>query len=153
MDSKNRTIISRGEQTEGGEIMFYGNRKTRIVHFQQCHYTDKIDDSRIEFFYSLEEAKAHGYRLCKCCNPIGSVALRSKELKTFCAEKDIRCYPEKGQLLIMTQLSEWKINVGTGRALQLFHKNSIGDRNGYHKQALHTNDLSISLQIVLKDDR
>lgn len=94
--------------------MFYGNRKTKIVHYQQCHYTKQIDAGRVEQFHSLEEAKAHGYRLCKSCSPIGPVKVRSKELKSFCEEENIRCYPQRGELLIMTQASEWKVTVGSG---------------------------------------
>ena len=86
-------------------------------------------------------------------NPIGPEVLHGKELKSFCTENDIRCYPEKGHLLIFTPESEWKVCVGIGQALKLFHKNTVGDRNGYHEQALKTNDLMTVIRYIADHDQ
>ena len=86
-------------------------------------------------------------------NPIGQEVLHGEELKSFCAENDIRCYPEKEHLLIFTSESEWIVNVGRGQSLELLHRNTVGDRNGYHKQALKTNDLMTVLRYIANHDQ
>ena len=119
--------------------MYYGNAKTRIVHYQQCTYGQRMkkDGSlRLREFSTFEEAKDNNYRRCKCCDPMLNPVRRiDSYAKQFCKENSI-CYKHvKGELIITTPYSEWIVHVDYNRKYNLFHRNTMGNTNHYHVHA------------------
>ena len=45
----------------------YGNEK--IVHVGWCTHVRRMARGTVGKFRSVEEAEAHGYRVCQCCAP------------------------------------------------------------------------------------
>lgn len=116
--------------------MFYGNEKTRIVHYQQCRYGQRMKrdvSSRLREFRTFEEAKEQHYRRCKCCDPMLKPVRRiDSSAKRFCMDNSISYRQVKDELLITTPYSEWIVHVDVDRRFNLFHKNTLGNTKQYH---------------------
>ena len=116
--------------------MYYGNAKTKIAHYDKCHYAQQMRKSKsktLRTFHTLEEARTQNYIICKCCDPvINPVRRMDKKAKKFCLEKSIKYEKVKDELLITTPYSEWIVHVDSDRQYNLFHRNTLGNTKKYH---------------------
>lgn len=48
--------------------IFFGNKNTKKYHKETCRYAKSMDESKMVFFDSSNEAKLMGYSPCSVCN-------------------------------------------------------------------------------------
>jgi len=51
---------------------YVGSINSDVYHYPDCRYAQRIKPENEIWFTSVADAKAHGYRACKVCNPPGS---------------------------------------------------------------------------------
>ena len=56
-----------GSQNSSGE--FVGSKNSDVYHYPSCSYAQRIKASNLIHFSSSQDARNHGYRPCKVCNP------------------------------------------------------------------------------------
>lgn len=139
--------------------MFYGSPRSRIVHYQQCGYVRRsraCSCSNMRQFYTLDEAKQSGYRICKCCDPVVKrFRPEQREITRFCNDNNIFCRLSNGEMEIITRESHWKVQPGRGGKLQLYHQNRRGDkyeRMRYHAQNYQVTTAINLLRYIVKHD-
>lgn len=140
--------------------MFYGNSRSKIVHYQQCGYASRskaCESTRLRQFYTLDEARTAGYRMCKCCDP---VAKRFKpeldEISRFCGKNNIFYRISNGEMEIITLESHWKVCMGARGKMVLYHQNRFGDkydRRNYHIQQYQVTGAMPMLRYIITHDK
>lgn len=144
--------------------MLIYNKKSgsKVVHYSHCHHLKGLKHDERGIFNTPEEARAAGYRLCKCCAPMTKFYLKeAKALEQFAAENGLTYFYEDGMLDIKSPYSQWKVvAVGKGaKILVIYHKNVQYRSNqkpsivpGYHSQAYRTDTLLGYMKFVLSHD-
>ena len=139
--------------------MFYGNSRSRIVHYQQCGYARRSKNcgsARLREFYTIDEAKTQGYRMCKCCDPVKKrFKAEEEEIRRFCNENNMFYRLSNGEMEIITPESHWKAAVGNGSKIQLYHQNRAGnkyERRLYHVQKYNVTTAMPMLRYIVKHD-
>lgn len=139
--------------------MFYGSPRSRIVHYQQCGYVRRsraCSCSNMRQFYTLDEAKQNGYRMCKCCDPVmNRFKPEQREITRFCNDNNIFCRLSNGEMEIITRESHWKAQVGNGSKIQLYHQNRRGskhERRHYHVQKYDVTTAMNMLDYIVRHD-
>ena len=54
---------------EEKEIIYYGNKKSKIFHYSDCKYAMKISETSIIFDRNRDSFINNGYAPCGYCNP------------------------------------------------------------------------------------
>jgi micrococcal nuclease len=57
------------EEEDAGDGQFVGSVNSDVYHYPTCSSAKQISPGNKIWFDSVEDAKAHGYRACKKCNP------------------------------------------------------------------------------------
>ena len=131
----------------------------KVVHKNDCYHLRRTPKEKKGWFYTLEEAQAAGYRLCRNCSRAAEKYQSEKEeIERFCSQNEIACHTQDETIVIVTPYSKWKIIFAGGRMF-LYHKNSqkrVSDREspvpGYHSQAVHEDTIIAYLRYVIKHD-
>ena len=66
LQSQNQS--SSGNQNQSSQ-KFVGSINSNVYHYPGCHYVDRIKAGNRIWFSGSADARAHGYRPCKVCNP------------------------------------------------------------------------------------
>jgi len=59
-------LVGCGDSQPG---QFVGSVNSDVYHYPYCKYVDQIHESNKIWFTSSQDARNHGYRPCKVCNP------------------------------------------------------------------------------------
>lgn len=144
--------------------MLIYNKKSgsKVVHYSHCrHIKGRKQDVRVTFD-TPEEARAAGYRLCKCCAPMTKFYRKeAKALEQFASENGLSYFYEDGMLDIKSLYSQWKVVVvgKSVKKLVIYHRNTQTRSNqrpsivpGYHSQAYRSDTLLGYMRFVLSHD-
>lgn len=144
--------------------MLIYNKKSgsNVVHYSHCrHIKGRKQDVRVTFD-TPEEARAAGYRLCKCCAPMTKFYKKeAKALEQFATENGLSYFYGDGMLDIKSPYSQWKVIVAGKdiKRLFIYHKNTQTRAKqkpsivpGYHSQAYRTDTLLGYMQFILSHD-
>ncbi|NQT30861.1 MAG: hypothetical protein HQ588_00870 [Deltaproteobacteria bacterium] len=52
-----------------GSNQFVGSVNSDVYHYPSCRYVDEINEGNKVWFTSSQDARSHGYRPCKVCQP------------------------------------------------------------------------------------
>lgn len=141
--------------------MFYYsiNSKEKIVHYEGCGHLKNIKKENMKSFDSTKQFRNHGYRICSCCSSIpGLLKSEKKEINKYCQENGLAYYMRKGELVIKTHHSNWKVLVsGDKETLELHHKNSFKKEHpnsvpGYHRQNYTSNTIMGFMEYITKHE-
>lgn len=141
-------------------MYYYSKRSSRrIVHIDTCRYYHKFSEKNIGCFYTLEDANAAGYYMCKCCAPIRKF-LRGNEgvLNEFCQKNGIAYYLDNNEIIVEAPYSKWRIRIlPNGTKIVLYHQNTInlfawGEVPGYHKQNVFRHSVIEYLQYIVEHE-
>lgn len=80
-------------ETERRFTMYVGSKShgEKIFHHIQCTYVRRIKDKNKVYFYSEEEARTHGFRICDCCSRIGKYYREEKnEIAEFARKNQMK---------------------------------------------------------------
>lgn len=133
--------------------MFFANKKTKIVHYQQCRYVGKAFPPAWEEFSTLQEAKNAGYRLCSVCTPVRKELQENKDtIEAFCQKNGISLRIKDGNLHITTSREKWLAVPAPKHHYTLWHKNTYRDRNKYHVQKTNPGSVIQILHYVTKHE-
>ncbi len=132
----------------------------KIVHMTNCTVIQRIDKKNRRYFESLDEARAHGYRLCSCCPSIAVKYRRvRKAIRGFCDDQGFSAFLDDGALQIVSALDFWRIiTVGKNKKLLLYHRNTRADSSeetlvpGYHLQNCTRRSILEYLQYIKGHD-
>lgn len=56
---------------DGSDGVYVGSVNSNIYHYPSCEWAKKIYPENEIWFSSVADAKAHGYRACRVCEPPG----------------------------------------------------------------------------------
>ena len=133
--------------------MMQGNSRSKIVHYKSCHYKNRISAYNTVEINDLEQAKAMGYRTCKCCTPIAKAVKKDgKYIREFCDKQGIEYSVEDNKAYIKTHSSEWVYNITCENKVTLYHRNTCGDTNAYHKQNCRVRTFASALEYIVQHD-
>lgn len=143
-------------------LIYNKKSSSKVVHYSHCrHIQGRKKDVR-GTFETPEEARAAGYRLCKCCAPMTKFYRKeAKALEQFAAANGLSYFYEDGMVDIRSPYSQWKVVVvgKSVKKLVIYHKNTQYRSKqkpsivpGYHSQAYRTNTLLGYMEFVLSHD-
>lgn len=114
-------------------LIYSANSHRKIAHLPHCKILNRIPKESRRTFGNLEDAKAHGYRLCNCCPSIaGKYRKERKQVNDFCKDMGFTFRLQNGTIHVISRHDCWRIIVnGNNKSLFLYHKNT-GKR--YHKE-------------------
>lgn len=108
--------------------MFIGTKShgKKIVHYVDCYQAKKIKEENVIWFHTMKEARKAGYKLCKCCCPMGKYYRKEKrKIERFALQNSMEIYLQDGALYVETPVAPWKIVVGgQKKKLFLYHGNT-----------------------------
>ena len=129
--------------------MFCGNKKTKVVHYQQCRFAGNPKNSGWVGFATLEEAYDNGYRLCNCCSPlIRDLRVNSIKYQNICQSKGLIMNIRRGMLFIGAPHSNWYVRPGVNHKYELFHRNTLGRVGHYHLQRTFLHNIQYILNYI-----
>lgn len=140
--------------------MYYYSKKSRrkVVHDGDCFYIQNVDGDSIGIFESLDEAYAHGYRLCRHCSPL-AVQYRKevRQLSEYCRKQAASFFFNDRFIGVYTPNSKWRIVPATTHdGFDLYHKNTIEKNKdndspvpGYHLQRVYRKTLMEYFECVV----
>ncbi len=142
------------------KIMFVcsKNSRRRVVHYPTCRYASGLKPKQKKYFYTLQEARLAGYRLCNCCAPISKYLKGNRrEIQEYCRQHELLCSLHDGGLTIATPYSQWKIITGNRHHIFLYHKSTAqltgeGPVPGYHPQKVHRDNIMDYLRYITAHD-
>ncbi len=140
------------------------NSHRKIVHLSHCKVLRRIPKESRRSFESLEEAKAHGYRLCRCCPSIAQKYRKERnQVKRFCRDHDFTFMLLNDVIHVISRHDCWRIiTCGNNKRLFLYHKNTakcIRDEKmpgiipGYHSQNCRSGTILGYLKYINYHDR
>lgn len=141
--------------------MYYYSKNSggRIVHIGTCRYYHKFSEKNKGCFYTLEEANAAGYYMCKCCSPIRKFLLGNEStLNAFCQKNGIAYYLSNNEIIVEAPYSRWKICMLSNRKkIALYHQNIINpleekEISGYHKQNVFCRSVIEYFQYIVEHE-
>lgn len=125
--------------------MYYYSKNSRrkVIHDGDCFCIQNVDGDSIGIFKTLDEAYAHGYRLCRHCSPI-SIHYRKEiaEITAYCSQHAVSFFFCDKFIRVKAAHSKWKIVPADGKkGFLLYHKNTYKSEHddespipGYHLQ-------------------
>lgn len=148
--------------------MFIGTSShgEKIFHDSQCDYVQRIKEKNQVYFYSAEEAREKGWRMCNCCSYMGKHFHKEQNEIGELQRKhglDVQLYD--GAVYIETSIAPWKIIVtGKNHRMLLYHGNhehynECERRNGkliyhYHFQGdISKNTIIEYMEYLVEHDR
>lgn len=132
--------------------------KDKIFHNQNCYKTKFIKEQNMQYFYTVDEARKKGYRLCSCCSPLSrQLRVEEKILLDFCQKNGVLYFRNDDCVEIYTNYSSWKLVVSEAKNLRLYHKNEHVKRGnapipGYHRQKFKGKTILSYLKYIVKHD-
>ena len=107
------------------------NSHRKIVHLSHCKVLRRIPKESRRSFESLEEAKAHGYRLCRCCPSIAQKYRKERnQVKRFCRDHDFTFMLLNDVIHVISRHDCWRIiTCGNNKRLFLIYSKEP-DRGG-----------------------
>lgn len=135
----------------------------KIVHLGHCRIIHRISRDYRNSFESLEEAHAHGYRLCNCCAPVAQRYRKErKAVDAFCKANGYHFKLLDGVIHIISAHDVWRIAaVGRNNKLILCHKNTserfdkekyTASIPGFHRQKCQSRTILGYLEIIASHD-
>ena len=124
-------------------MYYYIKNGKKIIHEANCFHIQNTDIKNIGWYETLEEATAHGYHLCRHCNPLYSYYKKEYEQITdFSKKNGLRVYLDNACISVITIDSKWKILLNGKDSFILYHKNDFEKAKdqsskikGYHFQS------------------
>ena len=133
--------------------MLYGNSRSKIIHTQSCGFRKIISLDNGKWFYSIDDAKPLGYKQCKCCSAIGKQAhLRSKSMINYCHRNGLSPILKDGSLYIQSSLSCWIITINKSNKIELWHRNTRGNKYQYHIQNCKSKTVMEMMEYIVQHD-
>lgn len=108
------------------QVLYSARSSRKIVHLPHCKIIQRIPKEHRKTFESVEEARAHGYRLCNCCPSIARKYRKERAaLKRYAGETGLHVKLMDDAVHVISTHDCWQI-VAMGRENQLFlyHKNT-----------------------------
>ena len=144
-------------------LYYSANSHRKVVHHCFCSHFRRVPKESRRSFESLEEAQAHGYRLCNCCPPVAQKYRKErKEIQKYSAAHALTCKLQDGVFHVISKHDCWRIIVnGKNNVLFLYHKNSEkrgGKKQqssivpGFHSQAYHAKTILGYLEYIVSHD-
>lgn len=145
------------------QVFYSINSHRKIVHYSNCAILSHIPKENIRSFYSLQEAQAHGYHLCKCCPPIAHKYRKERhKIKDFCHTNGLTVKLQDGAIHIISRHDCWRIITnGHNHNIFLYHKNTgkrcRRDRHpplvpGFHSQKIRASTILEYLEYIVGHD-
>lgn len=143
-------------------LIYSTNSHRKIAHLSHCKILKRIPKTSRRTFTSLEEAQAHGYRLCRCC-PAIAVKYRKerKQVDQYCRDNGFICKLLDNGIHIISKHDCWRLIVnGSNKSLFLYHKNTDKSRGGsrsdlvpgFHSQKFRTDTILGYLRYISSHD-
>ena len=141
--------------------MYYYSKtgKSKIIHSEDCRYSQTIRRNHLGIFQTLAEAHAAGYRLCKICNPLVDFFHSSEDaILEICQEKGISISLRRNFISISTPRSSWRILADDNcNHTKLYHHNDFKSKQsgpvaGYHDQHVNYATLLEYLHYIIDHD-
>lgn len=144
--------------------MYYYSKKSRkkVIHKCNCFHYKCHDPKNFGTFYTIEEARSAGYKICKHCSAIHNAYRNEyKKLEKFAVEQGLSFFLSGEELIIFsTSKSKWKIISSKKKnKLILYHKNTQSRKSdkesaieGYHIQKQKCNTLLEYMKLIIEHD-
>ena len=133
--------------------MLWGNKKTKIVHYQQCRFAESRSESGWVHFTTIEEAYANGYKLCDYCSPlVRDIRCNKNECLDRCQRKGLNLFMRDGVLFIGTLHSNWYLRPCSKHKYELFHRNTLGKTEQYHLQRTFSQNILYVLDYIARHE-
>ena len=141
-------------------LFYSAGSHRKIVHLSHCKVLKRVPKENRRSFESLEEAQAHGYRLCP------SIAQKYRKersrVKKFCKDHDFTFKLQDGVIHVISKHDCWRmITNGNNNSLFLYHKNTAKRTYkekipsiipGYHSQAYRSKTILRYLEYIDSHD-
>ena len=144
-------------------LFYSANSHRKIVHQSHCKILKRVPkDNRLRF-ESLEEAQAHGYRLCNCCPSVAQKYRKERaQIVQFCRKHSFAMKLQDGVIHVISRHDCWRIITnGNNNTLFLYHKNTAKRTYkektpsiipGYHSQAYRSKTILGYLEYIDSHD-
>lgn len=98
----------------------------KIYHDQFCTYVYRMKKCNRIPFYTIEDAKAKGYRACNCCSFMGKKYREElKSISAFAKNNHMKIWLDDNVVYVETRIATWKISSpGKSKKLHLYHANT-----------------------------
>ncbi len=144
-------------------LFYSANSHRKIVHQSHCKILKRVPKENRLRFESLEEAKAHGYRLCNCCPSIAQKYRKERaQITEFCRKRGFTMKLQDGVIHVISRHDCWRIITnGNNNTLFLYHKNTAKRTYkekipsiipGYHSQAYRSKTILGYLEYIDSHD-
>lgn len=144
-------------------MVFYSTKSNKkVFHLPHCKIQCRIQKEYKMKFDSEQEARAAGFRMCKCCSVVG-MRLRREQVAVneFCQKHCIELSLKDGYIQVSNGLGNWRIIVrGKRNQLFLYHKNTYEKHEdipsiipGYHSQAIRSKTIIGYLDYIVQHDK
>ncbi len=144
-------------------LFYSANSHRKVVHLSHCKVLKRVPKENRRSFESLEEAQAHGYRLCNCCPSIAQKYRKERsQVKKYCNDHDFTFKLQDGVIHVISRHDCWRmITNGNNNSLFLYHKNTAkrvfkekipSIIPGYHSQAYRSKTILGYLEYIESHD-
>jgi hypothetical protein len=145
--------------------VFYGSKhsKSKLFHYADCEYANRIAGSNKVEFQSIDEAKSQGYKFCPHCCMVGRQYRQDrKAIDGFCRKYGLRHYIFDGDMYVISdEDTAWRISEN-GKGLYLLHESkshidydretTAYEKRDYHVQHMPMTTIMGYLSNILSHD-